>query len=112
MEARQALIDELLGLGRPPAVLLQALAAHPVSPEPLAVLTRQHLSAVLQGFLDGEVDAASVSVWAVAVTVQLDIGREPQDADSLNMVLGELSVPRQYGPITRWRAMALRHRFR
>ena len=103
---RTALVEELLRLSRPLDVILRELANFAFDSEPLVMLERRHLAAILDRFVAGELDEAAVESWADAIEMRDDVGL-PDDDDVVRDVLFELANPLLTEPLLSTRAVAL-----
>jgi hypothetical protein len=74
---RQQALSSLIHFDAPLASIEAELAALGWGAEPVAMLMREHITAVLQRFVSGEIDAATVEAWANLVEGREDIQFEP-----------------------------------
>lgn len=90
---RLGLLVELVTLSRPLEATLEALAQqHWDSDAELLTLDRGHVAAILQRYLSGEIDDATLETWANAIDLRDDIGI-PEDDQLLRDMMFELANP-------------------
>lgn len=92
----------LLVLGRfPIEPLREELARYPWdAEEPLVLLQRAHIVAILQRYQAGELSAAQVDTWANAVELRDDIGFPEQDSSDLQHLIFVLANPAVNGDLS------------
>ena len=97
--SRRSIIASLIGFDKPLNELRRDLAelGWDWGSDPLAVLTRQHITAVLDRFLTGEQDAEAVEAWANLIEGREDIGFEPGYETIVAEALHDLANPELSG---------------
>ena len=75
--------------------------------EPLVVLRREHVAALLHRYLRGELSVAQVVAWADALEVRDDVGFPDEDSAALQRLLFVLANPEINGDLTFDEARAL-----
>ena len=104
---RLGFLVELVTLSRPLDVTLQALASeHWDSDAEMVTLDRKHLAEVLQRYIRGEFDAATIEVWANAIELRDDIGL-PEGDQLMQDLMFELANQEATVPLTKERAEAM-----
>jgi len=104
---RMALITELITLSRPLDDILRDLARHSGDPDAeLANVERGHVVSMLERYLSGELDEATVEEWADAIELRDDIGLAENDK-LLQQALFDLANPPVAEPLTAPRAKTL-----
>jgi hypothetical protein len=98
---RSKLVSRLVEGRFPMESLCQELSDYPWdAEEPLVLLKRAHISAILQRYLDRELTAAQVEAWANAVELRDDIGFPDQDSSDLQHLIFVLANPAVNGDLT------------
>jgi hypothetical protein len=104
---RLALVTDLVTLSRPLEDILRDLARQPGDPDAeLVSLGRENVVSVLERYLAGDIDAATVADWADAIELRDDVG-VPEDDQMLRDLLFELANPPTAAPLTFDRAERL-----
>lgn len=87
----------MLAFDRPMDDLRQELAAMAWDSDPVAVLTRRHVSAIIDRFLNGELSADTVEAWANLVEGRDDIAFEPDHDKAVAEAVHDLANPELSG---------------
>ena len=96
---RKSAVVAVLNFERPVGELREQLSSFPWDcDEPLAKLLPEHLAAVLQRFLNGDLSAADVGAWASTIECRDDVEYDPKTV--VGCCLHELAVPALYGPVS------------
>lgn len=88
---RAALLDALIHYRTPLDDVVMGLAALPTDPTPVATLTRQDISAILDRYVLGELTAPDVARWAALVECREDILFEPRHEEVVADALYDLA---------------------
>ena len=91
--SRQSTLNSLIHFDIPLADLRAEVAAIGWGCEPAVVLRRQHIKAVLQRFVTGEIDAATVEAWANLIEGRDDIQFDPEHEDVVLDAIHDLANP-------------------
>lgn len=101
MKDRASLLGELLCAARPVDQILRDLAAFGWdSDEELVIVTKRHLSEILERYLKGSIAAHAVRAWAEAIEARDDMGLEFGSAQILKQVIFDLANPEITRPLT------------
>lgn len=106
--SRYAILQSLLRLEQPLASLADAVRQVPWdSDEYLVMLTRGHLIAILDRYVQAQLAAEDVEGWANAIESRDDIGFHEDAEAEVREILHELANPVLTVPLTRDRAVEL-----
>lgn len=99
---RVELLHSLLRFDQPLSKILSLLKPFGWDSErELVILERQHVAAILERYLAGELSPAEVEDWANALESREDIGSEPSFKDLLHEVIYELANPLLTRPLSK-----------
>jgi len=96
---RQQILTSLIHFNAPLADLEADLAALGWGNDPEAVLQREHIKALLNRYTTGEIDAASVEIWANLIEGRDDIQFEPGHEEIVLTAIHDLANPALQGKL-------------
>ena len=101
MKTHQEALSDLLLCRVPVGETVQAIRQFPWDSEAaLTVLTRLHVTSILDRYLRGELSATQLEEWANAIEGREDIDFEPNHENDLQAIIHQLANPLLTKPIT------------
>jgi hypothetical protein len=99
MTRRQEVLQALLAAQRPLEDVAKQLASFEWDSDELVELRAEHVVAVLERFLRGDLRAEDVHMWADLVEGRDDIGLEQAHQEALKQAIFQLATPELEGPL-------------
>lgn len=96
---RKAIITSLIAFDRPLSEFRAHLSSLACDGEPVAVLRRQDIAAVVRRYLVGQLDAGAVEAWANLIECREDVEFERRHEEAVADALFDLANPVLQGPL-------------